>query len=88
MFGKVYSLLVVSVIQYAPPLTKETYNKQTKTVLGIAIILGITRSFHSTMKQYRCLELFGGSLGACKVLHTFKREHICVQINFGKTVHM
>jgi hypothetical protein len=42
--GKLYSLLVVSAIHYAPPLTKETYYKQTKIVVGIAIIVAIPRS--------------------------------------------
>jgi hypothetical protein len=45
IFGKAYSLLVISVIQYTPPLTKETYYKKTKTVVGIAIVVGIPRSF-------------------------------------------
>jgi hypothetical protein len=48
----VYNLLVVSVIQYAPSLTKETYYKQTKATFGVAIIVGIPRSF---IVQYNCI---------------------------------
>jgi hypothetical protein len=27
------------------------------------------------MQQYQCLELFGGTLGAFALIHTFKREN-------------